>query len=66
MTITVNGEPRQVSEGTTLGELLASLEVRVDACAVAVNLHVIPRRSLAETPLSAGDSVEVVRAVGGG
>lgn len=66
MIIVVNGQERQVSEGTRLGELLDDLRVRVDAVAVAVNLEVVPRRSLRETALKPHDRVEVVRAVGGG
>ncbi|MCP4810379.1 MAG: sulfur carrier protein ThiS [Proteobacteria bacterium] len=66
MTITVNGDAKTVPDETTLGQLLEQLEIRIEACAVALNLQVVPRRSLATTPLSPGDSVEVVRAVGGG
>ena len=66
MHITVNGEPRELGEGTALGELLSALNVPLEAVAVAVNLQVVPRSQLAEHALSDGDRVEVVRAVGGG
>jgi sulfur carrier protein len=56
--ITVNGDPRQVSEGTTLSELLEALGFRAEGVAVAVNL--------ADHRLRPGDRVELVRAVGGG
>jgi sulfur carrier protein len=64
--ITVNGDPRQVSEGTTLSELLEALGFRAEGVAVAVNLEVVPRATLADHRLRPGDRVELVRAVGGG
>ncbi|MED5370834.1 MAG: sulfur carrier protein ThiS [Myxococcota bacterium] len=66
MQIHVNGEPRELADGTRLGQLLTALEVPLEAVAVALNLQVVPRSQLAEHPLSDGDRVEVVRAVGGG
>ncbi|MFT5585391.1 MAG: thiamine biosynthesis protein ThiS [Cognaticolwellia sp.] len=66
MQIHVNGEPKQVSNGLSLGALLAELGLKVEAVAVALNLNVVPRSQLAERVLADGDRVEVVRAVGGG
>ena len=66
MQITVNGAPHQAAPGTTLAQLLAELELPVQAVAVAVNLEVVPRATHAERRLADGDAVEVVRAVGGG
>ena len=37
-----------------------------EGTAVAVNMTVVPRRAHADTVLQAGDSVEIVQAVGGG
>ncbi len=66
MTIRVNGEPTQVSEGETVADLVQRLQLPADGVAVAVNLEVIPRVLHGETPLQEGDRVELVRAVGGG
>ncbi|HJN77191.1 MAG TPA: sulfur carrier protein ThiS [Myxococcota bacterium] len=66
MTITVNGQTREVPDDTRLDTLLEDLHVRVEAVAVAVNLIVVPRRSLRDVELKPDDRVEVVRAVGGG
>lgn len=66
MQIHVNGQAREVPEGLSLSALLGELEVRIEAVAVALNLHVVPRSQLAERILVDGDRVEVVRAVGGG
>ncbi len=66
MQIHVNGEPKQVTEGLSLGALLVELDLKVEAVAVALNMSVVPRSLLAEQILADGDRVEVVRAVGGG
>lgn len=66
LSITVNGQPRRLPEGATLGELLAALSVPPEGVAVALNLEVVPRRRLEAQRLRDGDRVELVRAVGGG
>ena len=66
MKVRVNGEERQIEPGTTLAQLVEQLGLKIEGVAVALNLQVVPRRSLAATSLSEGDRVEVVRAVGGG
>ena len=64
--VQVNGATREVAPGTTLAALLSSLEIPLQAVAVAVNLEVVPRARYAHHILQPGDRIEVVRAVGGG
>ena len=64
--LTVNGEPREVPAGTTVAALLAELNVPARGSAVERNRELVPRRDHAETPLAAGDRVEIVTLVGGG
>ncbi|MGD0052977.1 MAG: sulfur carrier protein ThiS [Vulcanimicrobiaceae bacterium] len=66
MTITVNGEPRQVADGATVDALLAALDVRCDGTAVALNDEVVPRAGHAAAALHEGDRVEIIVAVAGG
>ena len=66
LTLTVNGEPRDVPAGTTVAALLAELNVPARGSAVERNRELVPRRDHAETPLAAGDRVEIVTLVGGG
>lgn len=66
MTIHLNGEPRDVPDGSTVAALLELLEVRMKGVAVERNLEVIPRAEHAATVLTEGDRVEVVTLVGGG
>ena len=64
--ISVNGQPMQVPEGTTIALLLARLGVEKTRVAVERNKDVVAKKSYDETTLSAGDRVEVVTFVGGG
>lgn len=66
MEITVNGQPRQVPDGTSVAELLAFLECEARHVAVEVNLELVPRGRHAEHQLAGGDRIEVVTLVGGG
>jgi sulfur carrier protein len=66
LTITLNGEPRQARAGSTVAELLASMEITTRHVAVEVNLEIVPRSRHAEHRLQPGDRVEVVTLVGGG
>ncbi|MFN2461832.1 MAG: sulfur carrier protein ThiS [Candidatus Velthaea sp.] len=66
MTITLNGERRDVAAGTTLGALIAAVGVRRDGIAVARNEDVVPRATIDATPLADGDAVEIIAAVAGG
>jgi len=64
--ITVNGQSRQVPEGTTLAALLEQLGLAGKPLAVEVNLQLIPRQQHVQHLLKAGDRVEIVTLVGGG
>jgi sulfur carrier protein len=64
--VTVNGEPREIPAGTTVGHVVATVTGLATGVAAAVNGEVVPRRSWDGTPLRDGDRVEVVTAVQGG
>jgi sulfur carrier protein len=64
--VTVNGRPRQVTAKSTLPSLLEDLKVDRRAIAVAYNGDVLPRDSYDTVQLKDGDSLEIVRMVGGG
>lgn len=66
MNITLNGEDRVLAPGTTLQALLDQLEVNCDALVVQRNDDIVSRDQFAGTPLSEGDTLELVRFVGGG
>ncbi|MEZ6318467.1 MAG: sulfur carrier protein ThiS [Phycisphaerales bacterium] len=66
MLVTVNGEPRTLEPGTTVGALLAHLGLDKAICAAEVNHEVVPRRERDARELAEGDVVELVTLVGGG
>ena len=56
--IIYNGEPRQVTAGATVAQLLAELQLNPRFLAVELNLDVVPRASHAERALREGDRLE--------
>jgi sulfur carrier protein len=66
MTISVNGESREIAPDTTVANLLAKLELNAQFVAVEVNLELVPRTMHADQKLCPADRVEIVTLVGGG
>ena len=66
MTLTVNGEKKEVPEGLTLAQLVRELGLERNAIAVELNREVVPRDRHGETRLAPGDTLEIVTLVGGG
>jgi len=66
MQVTINGEVREIPDGTTVAGLLAHLGVKAPRVAVEVNETVVTRAEHAARELRAGDAVEIVAFVGGG
>ena len=66
ITITVNGESREVPGDLTLDRLLAHLAIDPRMVVVEHNRAIVRRTRLAEVPVGAGDQVEIVQFVGGG
>ncbi|MBI5468659.1 MAG: sulfur carrier protein ThiS [Deltaproteobacteria bacterium] len=66
MKVRINGEEKEVESGTTAGDLLSSLGIKLTGVAVEVNREIVPKRNLSATTLKEGDSIEIVRMVGGG
>jgi thiamine biosynthesis protein ThiS len=66
MQVTVNGQSREVADGTTVAGLLEELRLNGKPVAVEVNLDLVPRQRHAEHRLADGDRLEIVTLVGGG
>jgi sulfur carrier protein len=64
--VRLNGEPRELPDGSTIARAVAELTTAPTGVAAAVNGDVVPRGSWARTVLRDGDQVEVVMAVQGG
>ncbi len=66
MNVTVNGDEKQIAEGTTIAGLLEFLELKSERLAVEVNRQIVRRTAWNSTVLAAGDRIEIVNFVGGG
>lgn len=66
MHLTINGQPRDISDARTVEQLLGELELDPRAVVVELNREIVRRPALAATPLAEGDVVEIVHFVGGG
>lgn len=66
MRLEVNGEARDLADGTTVRELLVALSLGGELVAVERNEEIVPRSEHARAVLRDGDRVEIVRFVGGG
>ena len=66
MQLLLNGEPRELTDGSTISSLLAELNLNVRHVAVEVNRELVPRARHAEHVLQEADQLEIVTLVGGG
>jgi thiamine biosynthesis protein ThiS len=66
MIISINGESSEYSGLPTLGELLRSLGIDSKKVAVERNLRVVQPSLIESEPVESGDSLEIIRLVGGG
>jgi sulfur carrier protein len=65
--IVVNGSPHLCREvHATVADLVRELALEGKRVAVERNGEMVPRSRHAQTPLAAGDRIEVVAAIGGG
>jgi thiamine biosynthesis protein ThiS len=66
MKLTLNGQAREVATGVTLSGLLASLQLADKLVLVERNGDAVARADFPLTTLGEGDTIEIVRMVGGG
>ena len=66
MQIFVNGDIREVPEGTSMSALIEHLGLGEQRIAVEVNAELVPRSQFGGRRLAPDDRIEIIRAVGGG
>jgi sulfur carrier protein len=64
--ITINGETRRYPEPLTVAGLTEQLGLTGKRIAVERNGEIVPKSQHGATPLTSGDQLEIVVAVGGG
>ena len=65
MTIIVNGQPKDVADGTTVAQLVAQHNLTPTKVAIELNRRLL-RTEKYDTALKEGDEIELVTFVGGG
>jgi sulfur carrier protein len=65
MTVTVNGETRELPDGETLRALVGRFQLVPEKVAIELNRRLV-RSEKYDTPLANGDQIEIVTFVGGG
>lgn len=66
MVLTINGERRELPDGTRVNDMLASFKLDNKILVVEVNRVIIDRKQYDQTVLQEGDQIEIVHFVGGG
>ncbi|MEM9840759.1 MAG: sulfur carrier protein ThiS [Pseudomonadota bacterium] len=64
--LTINGEAQSFDAPLTVDGLLAALSITGGKVAVERNRAIVPRSQFGDTVLADGDSIEIVKFVGGG
>ncbi|PKB56972.1 MAG: thiamine biosynthesis protein ThiS [SAR202 cluster bacterium Casp-Chloro-G3] len=64
--LVVNGKPREADENVNLEKYLTTFDVNLRFVAVGYNGEVIKKESYSGITLNDGDTLEIVRPVGGG
>ncbi|HVB35041.1 MAG TPA: sulfur carrier protein ThiS [Patescibacteria group bacterium] len=66
MTVTINGEVREIPDGLSVAALVDHLELASGRIAIERNREILPRPAWPLTLVASGDVFEIVHFVGGG
>lgn len=66
ISVTVNGRPKKVGNGTTLADFVKSHNIAGGPAVIELNGEIVRKPDLASTRLKDGDKIEVATLVGGG
>lgn len=66
MNVKVNGELREMDEGSTLHNLIAILGLEERVMAAAINMQIVKQDAWDDALLNDGDTIELLDFVGGG
>jgi thiamine biosynthesis protein ThiS len=66
MKITVNGQPRQIEDNSSIQSLLQTLNLDPHQVVIELNRQILTREESAKINLQADDQLEIIHFVGGG
>lgn len=64
--IILNGTEREIAGDLTIADLMSQLEISAAGTAIAVNGEIVSREFFESHVIEDGDSVDMLRAIGGG
>ncbi len=64
--VTVNHQPEEIKENTTLSTLITQLDIPVNGIAIAVNNSVIAKNDWENISLKNDDTITIIKATQGG
>jgi sulfur carrier protein len=65
MQVKVNGDDREITEGTTIRQLVQQFKLTPEKVAIEINRRLV-RAEKYDLPVNPGDEIEIVTFVGGG
>lgn len=66
MTVTINGDPREIPTGLTVSKMIEHLGLHPQLIVVEHNREILDRKQFEQTAVTEGDVFELVHFVGGG
>lgn len=66
MNFQLNGQSHQTESGTTIGSLLAELQLQPERVVLELNQAILNANEYREQELKEGDKLEIIQFVGGG
>ena len=66
MQFVLNGESTEMSAGSTIQDVVNTMEVGTKRYAVECNEEIVPRSLHTKTAVQQGDQIEIVVSIGGG
>lgn len=66
LTITVNGQVREIPRGATVADLLQQLSIEGRYVVVQLSGQIVPRATFAQQVITGGSTLEIITLVGGG
>lgn len=66
MIININGTSHDLAEGSTIAQALATLNLEINDCVIALNQTFIPRSQYVQTQLQNNDAIELLSPMAGG
>lgn len=64
--VMLNGQEKNIPQDVSVSGLLEHLKMKPQGIAVEINREIVPRSAFETRRIGAGDTIEVLRMVGGG